>query len=162
MNRAQRRIMSKQNGVPSQIPPQGAKAEFYQGSVPPPAMLKDFSIVNDSFPERIFKMAEDAGVRQMKQLENQELQIKLDAENRRLKIEASERLKAMEIRGRNTDSILKGLVMLLGSLAATGTVVALLYMSYVLLMADKTGYALCTASPIIGAALIAAIRFFRR
>ena len=112
MNRAQRRLMSKQNGVPSQIPPQGTKAEFYQGSVPPPAMLKDFSVVNESFPERIFKMAEDAGVRQMKQLENQELQIKLDAENRRLEIEASERLKAMEIRGRNTDSILKGLTVL--------------------------------------------------
>lgn len=163
MNREQRRLMAKQNIVPQQNSPvHGAKAEFYQGSVPPPAMLKDFGDVNQSFPERIFKMAEDAGDRQLKQLENQKLQFELDAQNRKLEIEATERLKALEIKSRNRDLIFKNVIALFGLLVGTAVCAFLLYMSYMLLMADKTGSALLTASPIIGAVLVAAIKLLKK
>lgn len=160
MNREQRRLAEKQNGGHAQL--QASKTEFYHGTVPPPAMLKDFGSVDASFPERILKMAEDAGNRQLKQLENQETQIELDAENRKREIEASERLKTMEIKARNADLIFKNVITLLGLLFAAGVCVALLYMSYILLMADKTGSALGFASPIIGGALLAAIKLLRK
>lgn len=160
MNREQRRMIGKQSGTPAQL--QASKSEFYQGSVPPPVMLKEFGNVNVSFPERIVKMAEDAGNRQLKQLENQEKQIDLEADNRKREIEASERLKTMEIKARNADLIFKNVITLLGLLFAAGVCVALLYMSYILLMADKTGSALGFASPIIGGALLAAIKLLRK
>lgn len=162
MNREQRRLMPKQNGVPSQVQSQAAKAEFYQGSVPPPAMLSEFGKVNISFPERIFKMAEDAGERQMKQLENQEKQIELETQNEKLRIEASERLKAMEIKARNADARFKNIIALIGVLTGTAVCGTLLCMAYMMLQADKSGYALGMASPVIGAALIAAIKILRK
>ena len=162
MNREQRRLMSKQNGVPSQVQPQAAKAEFYQGSVPPPAMLSEFEKVNISFPERIFKMAEEAGERQMKQLENQKMQIELDAQNRKLEIEASERLKTMEIKARNRDFVFKNVIAAIGLLAGIAVCGALLFMSYMLLQSDKTGSALIAASPVLGAALVASIKILRK
>lgn len=161
MNRELRRMMKK-NEVRSQISAQATKTEFYKGSVPPPSMLRDFGVVNASFPERILKMAEDAGDRQMKQLANQERQIEADFDNRKREIEASERLKTMEIKARNADLIFKNVITLLGLLFAAGVCVALLYMSYILLMADKTGSALGFASPIIGGALLAAIKLLRK
>ena len=107
-------------------------------------------------------MAEDAGNRQLKQLENQEKQIELDAENRKHEIDASERLKAMEIKSRNADSLFKNFIALFGLVSTAGACAFLLYMSYVLAMADKTGSALGFASPIIGGALIAAIKLLRK
>ena len=160
MNREQKRLAEKQKGSSAQL--QASKTEFYQGTVPPPAMLRDFGVVNASFPERILKMAEDAGDRQMKQLANQERQIEADFDNRKREIEASERLKTMEIKARNADLIFKNVITLLGLLFAAGVCIALLYMSYILLMADKTGSALGFASPIIGGALLAAIKLLRK
>lgn len=162
MNREQRRMMNKQNRIPSQVTPQAAKAEFYQGSVPPPAMLSAFEKVNASFPERIFKMAEEAGERQLKQLENQEKQIELDAQNRKLEIEASERLKTMEIKARNRDLMFKNIIAALGLLAGIAVCGALLFMSYTLLQEDKTGSALVAASPVLGVALVASIRILKK
>ena len=161
MNREQRRSVQKQENVPVQVDSQ-KKAEFYQGNVPPPAMLMDFGKVNESFPERIFKMAEEAGQRQMMQIENQEKQIRLDAENEKLRIEASERLKTMEIDARNSDARFKNFTALFGVVAGTVVCFALLYLSYVMLQADKSGYALGMASPVIGVALVAAIKILRK
>lgn len=107
-------------------------------------------------------MAEDAGDRQLKQLENQKLQFELDAQNRKLEIEATERLKALEIKSRNRDLVFKNVIALFGLLVGTAVCAFLLYMSYMLLMADKTGSALLTASPIIGAALVAAIKLLKK
>lgn len=155
--------MAKQ-GVASQrnSPVHAAKAEFYQGSVPPPTMLKEFGELNQSFPERIFKMAEDAGDRQLKQLENQRRQIELDAQNRRFEIEATERLKVLEIKSRNRDFVFRNVIALFGLLVGTAVCAFLLYMSYMLWMADETGSALVTASPIIGVALVAAIKLLKK
>ncbi|MBO7061942.1 MAG: hypothetical protein J6W54_12740 [Fibrobacter sp.] len=137
-------------------------AEYYKGAVPPPAMLKSFYDVNSSFPERIFKMAEDAGDRQLKQLENQKLQIESEARNRQLEIETTERLNAMEIKSRNRDLFFKNVIALIGLFVCAATCAALLYMSYTLLMSDKSGYALATASPVIGVALVAAIKLLKK
>ena len=162
MNRQQARLMARQKPAPLNPAEHRATAEFYQGSVPPPSMLKNFGEINQSFPERIFKMAEDAGDRQRRQLDNQKEQIELDAQNRRLEIEASERLKELEIKSRNRDLVFKNVIALLGLLVGAAVCAFLLYMSYALLMADKTGSALLTASPIIGAALVAAIKLLRK
>lgn len=159
MNREQRRQMSKQNASSSV---QAAKTEFYQGTLPPPTMLKEFGTIGDSFPERIVKMAEDAGIRQMKQLENQEKQIEFEARNRTREIEASERLKTLEIKARNKDAFFKNVITFVGLLAGIGVCVTLLYFSYLLLMADKTGSALITSSPILGGVLLAAIKLLRK
>ncbi len=160
MNRAQRRQMAK-DGVPQTVQ-QAQKAEFYQGSVPPPAMLQAFNDVNATYSDRIFKMAEDAGERQMVQLRNQEKQIELEAQNRKLEIEASERLKTLEIRSRNRDLMFKNVIAAAGLLSGVAVCGLLLYMAYMLLMADKTGSALIAASPVLGAALVAAIRILRK
>lgn len=165
MNRAQRRSMRPDqivNPVPNTPVPKAASAEFYQGNVPPPAMMKDFGSLDPSFPERLFKMAEDSGNRQMKQLENQELQIRLDADNRQKEIEASKEIKIADIKGRNRDNFFKNTIAFIGVVAAIGICFALLYFSYVLLKADNTGAALAMASPLIGGALVACIRILRK
>lgn len=162
MNRAMRRQMERNGGIPQVVQKQERTAEFYHGVVPPPAMLKAFDDVNPSYSGRIFKMAEDAGERQMKQLLNQERQIELDAQNRKLEIEASERLKAMEIKSRDHDLMFKNIIATVGLVAGIAVCGVLLYMSFVLLQSDRTGSALVTASPVIGAALLSAIKIFRK
>lgn len=161
MNREQRRRMSQNQIKPNDSQPMKT-AEFYQGSVPPPAMLMEFGKVDANFPDRIVRMAEEAGNRQMKQLENQEKQIELEAKNRAAEIVASERLKTLDINARREDAKFRNLVTLIGLLAAMLVCAVLLYLSYMLLIADKTGSALGMASPIIGVALVGAIRILRK
>lgn len=159
MNRQARRHPTQQQSIKPNIQP---KTEIYQGVLPPPTMMMGFGNVDSSFPERIVKMAEEAGNRQMQQLLNQKLQIELENENNKLQIKESTRLKELEIKARNRDAMFKNFIAFLGLVSAICACASLIYFAYQLLIADKTGQALIAASPLIGCALVAVFRIFRK
>lgn len=161
MNRQERRHPTSPTTNSSATPVKTQTAEFYQGSIPPPAMLDSFGKVDPSFPERIMRMAEAAGERQSQQLFNQKLQIELESKEKLTEIEASAKLKEMEIKARNSDNFLKNIIGVIGLVAGIAVCAVLLYFSYLLLMADKTGGALIAASPMIGITLVSAIKIFK-
>lgn len=125
-------------------------------------MLEAFNRINPKYSDDLFSMALAASARQDKLVENQRAQIDNDKELRDKEIASNERLKTLEIKGINRDATMKNIVALVGALSASAACLALLYFSYILLTTDRTGAALGMASPVLGCALVAAIKVLRK
>ena len=155
-----KQTMVQQQAAP--IPNAHLVATSYQGSVPPPEMLKKFNEVNPSYSDDIMNMAKAASERQTALVENQRMQIQNDLVIREKEIETTKNLREREIRSRDRNMLFANIITLIGLLAGIGLCAFLMYLSYMLLKADKSGYALATASPVIGVALVAAIKLLKK
>ena len=107
-------------------------------------------------------MAKAASERQTALVENQRMQIQNDLVIREKEIETTKNLREKEIRSRDRNMLFANIITLIGLLAGIGLCTFLMYLSYMLLKADKSGYALATASPVIGVALVAAIKLLKK
>lgn len=169
-NRADRRRLKRMQQAQQKqpvMPPQPRQpghivATEYQGNVPPPGMLEAFNRINPKYSDDLFAMALAASARQDKLVDNQRAQIDNERELRDKEIASNERLKTLEIKGINRDAMMKNIVALVGAMSASAVCIALLYFSYILLTTDRTGAALGMASPVLGCALVAAIKILRK
>ena len=153
---------SKQPVSQQQKPGPHILTTAYQGNVPPPDMLEAFNRINSGYSDKIIGMALAASARQDELVKNQRAQIENDHDIRDKEVAANERLKTIELNGRNRDSMMKNISSLVGVVSASVVCFVLLYFAFLLLQADKTGYALGMASPVIGATLVAAIKILRK